>query len=195
MTTEALGPADYARRCVEALARGRPVPEAPAEPLFSTRAACFVSIKRLGALRGCIGTLEPAEGDLGHEIARNALCAAMRDPRFPAVVAGELDDLSYSVDVLSPSEPAALQDLDPRRFGVIVCAGWRRGVLLPDLPGVCSVEQQVGIALQKAGIRPDEDYDVFRFTVTRYAEGDQMGRAPETAPCDGGGAPEGPTCI
>lgn len=195
MNAAVLGPADYARRCVEALTQGHPAPEPPANPLFAVPAACFVSIKRLGALRGCIGTLEPAEDDLGHEIARNALCAATRDPRFPPVVAAELDELSYSVDVLSPSVPASREDLDPRRFGVIVCTAWRRGVLLPDLPGIFSVEEQVEIALQKAGIRPDEDYDLLRFTVTRYAEGDRLGRATDMAPRESPGAPEGPTCT
>ncbi len=166
-----VGPADYARLCVEAYTQGKRPPASPTRVPFTRRAACFVSLKRGGGLlRGCIGTLEPAEADLGGEIARNALAAATRDPRFPPVTPDELADLSYSVDVLGIPEPASIEQLDPRRYGVIVCTGWRRGVLLPDLPGVDTVAAQVAIALEKAGIVAGEDYDVLRFTVTRYHE-------------------------
>ena len=164
------GPADYARACVESCVLGRPLPP-PAEHRFYTRrAACFVSLKKRGELRGCIGTLEPSEPDLGAEIARNARSAAFHDPRFPRVRADELPALTCSVDVLSPSAPCALADLDPSVYGVIVLAGFRRGVLLPDLQGVDTVEQQVDIALQKAGIGSDEAFTLERFTVTRYRE-------------------------
>jgi len=165
-------PADYARACVDAYVTGRPVPEPPAHVLFSRPSACFVSLKKHGELRGCIGTLEPAELDLGREIARNAYSAAFCDPRFHRVRPDELEDLTCSVDVLSESEPCAPADLDPGVYGVIVRCGLRRGVLLPDLEGVDGVQQQVDIALQKAGIGPREPYDVERFTVTRYREGD-----------------------
>jgi AmmeMemoRadiSam system protein A len=180
------GPADYARKCVECLVSGRPVPGAPSEPLYSRQAACFVSLKKHGQLRGCIGTLEPAEPHLGAEIARNARSAAFDDPRFAAVRADELAALACSVDVLSPSEPCTFDDLDPHVYGVIVAAGYRRGVLLPDLEGIDTAAEQVGIALQKAGIRPDEQFSVRRFTVTRYREGERGGECPEaTGEVDG----------
>jgi AmmeMemoRadiSam system protein A len=166
------GPADYARACVEALVSRAPAPPAPDLPLYSRRAACFVSLKKRGELRGCIGTLTPAELDLGREIARNAHSAALQDPRFRPVRPDELAELGVSVDVLSPCEPCVSADLDPARYGVIVSAGFRRGVLLPDLPGVDTVAAQLGIALQKAGISPAESFDVERFTVARYREGE-----------------------
>jgi AmmeMemoRadiSam system protein A len=166
------GPADYARACVDHYVRGRRPPAAPPTEAYRRRAACFVSLKKHGELRGCIGTLTPAEPDLGREIARNAYSAAFQDPRFAPVHEDEVDALSCSVDVLSASEPCDLSGLDPRRYGVIVSAGLRRGVLLPDLAGIDDAEQQVGIALSKAGIHPDEPFDVERFTVTRYHEGD-----------------------
>ena len=166
------GPGDYARSCVECLVTGRPLPACPDEPVYARRSACFVSLKKGGELRGCIGTLEPAEQDLGAEIARNARSAAFDDPRFPAVREDELVSLACSVDVLSPSEPCTIGDLDPRVYGVIVAAGYRRGVLLPDLEGIDTAAQQVAVALRKAGIRPDEGFTVRRFTVTRYHEGD-----------------------
>ncbi len=166
------GPADYARACVAAHVTGRRVPEPPDHPLYGRPAACFVSLKEHGDLRGCIGTLEPAEASLGREIVRNAYSAALCDPRFFRVRPEELTLLTFSVDVLSPSEPCAQADLDPRAYGVIVRCGSRRGVLLPDLEGIDAVEQQVAIALQKAGILPTEPYDIERFTVARYREGD-----------------------
>jgi MEMO1 family protein len=167
---EPVGPADYARICVECIVGGRSVPGAPDGSLYARRAACFVSLKKGGQLRGCIGTLEPAEQHLGDEIARNARSAAFDDPRFAAVREDELAALACSVDVLSESEPCTLEDLDPRVYGVIVASGYRRGVLLPDLEGIDSAAQQVGIALQKAGIAPDEEFSIRRFTVTRYRE-------------------------
>lgn len=163
-------PAAYARRCVEALVAGAKAPASPNDALYGVRSACFVSIKKHGDLRGCIGTLAPCEPCLGDEIARNAHSAAFGDPRFPPVGDEELTDLTYSVDVLSDSEPCSLEELDPKVYGVIVEAGWRRGVLLPDLAGVDTVARQVAIALQKAGISSHERFAVSRFTVTRYRE-------------------------
>ena len=177
------GPADYARACVDRFVRGRRPPPPPAQRLYTIRAACFVSLKKRGELRGCIGTLEPAEPDLGREIPRNAYCAAFQDPRFPPVGEDELEALVCSVDVLAPSEACGIGDLDPQCFGVIVSCGVRRGVLLPALPGVEDVAAQLAIALQKGGIRPDDPFDVRRFTVTRYREGDRP--APDVAgACD-----------
>ncbi len=167
-----MGPADWARACVEAYVRRSPLPRPPGEAVYARRSACFVSLKSGGELRGCIGTLTPAEPDLGAEIARNARAAAFNDPRFTPVRPDELADLSVSVDVLSPSEPCEPFELDPRRYGVIVAHGVRRGVLLPDLPGVGSADVQIAIALQKAGIAPDADFGIERFTVVRYHEGE-----------------------
>jgi len=145
-------------------------PPQPLPPELQQRAACFVSLHLPdGDLRGCIGTIEPTAPNLATEIIQNAISAATRDPRFPPVRPDELDDLVISVDVLSPPEPAAsLRELDPKKYGVVVQSGWRRGLLLPDLEGVDSVEQQVAIAMQKAGISPREPISLYRFTVQRY---------------------------
>jgi MEMO1 family protein len=163
-------PADYARACVEQMLRGGPIPPAPMLEVFAQRAACFVSIKKSGALRGCIGTLTPAEVNLGAEIARNAQSAAFHDPRFQPVAVTELMQLGFSVDVLGEPEPASTFDLDEREYGVIVTCGVRRGVLLPDLHGVDSIAMQIAIALEKAGIDPGERFEIERFTVVRYRE-------------------------
>lgn len=141
----------------------------PGSQLGTQRAGAFVSLKINGRLRGCIGTIEPVRSSLAEEIIANAISAGMHDPRFPPVTPDELPLLSYSVDVLTPAEEVAgLEDLDPKKYGVIVAFGSRRGVLLPDLEGVETAEEQVRIALEKAGIRPEEKYRLYRFQVERY---------------------------
>ncbi len=135
---------------------------------LSERSACFVSLKKNGQLRGCIGTIEALASNLGEEIIENAISAATRDPRFPPVEEDELSSLSISVDVLSPPRPARAEELDPRTFGVIVQQGARRGLLLPDLEGVDDAETQVRIAAQKGGIDLRQPHELFTFTVRRY---------------------------
>lgn len=138
-------------------------------PDLIQRAGVFVSIKKRGMLRGCIGTVSPTKSNLAEEIVYNAISAATMDPRFPEVTLDELEELEISVDVLSPAEEVAdWGDLDPKRYGVVVSSGGRRGLLLPDLEGVDAVEQQLGIALKKAGIDRDEKFKVERFEVKRY---------------------------
>lgn len=132
-------------------------------------AGVFVSLKRHGELRGCIGTCVPTQPTLIQEIIQNAVSAATLDPRFPSVTLEELEDMDISVDVLtSPEKVAGVEQLDPVRFGVIVRSEGRVGVLLPDIPQVTTADQQVAIARRKAGIRPDEPVEIYRFEVTRY---------------------------
>lgn len=172
--TPQTNPANFARAVVKAALEGKEAPAPPEDEYYHHRAACFVSIKSDGQLRGCIGTLEPAEPDLGLEIVRNARSAAFGDPRFPGVVVEELPRLTFSVDVLSePEEVASREELDPIQYGVIVSCDYRRGVLLPDLEGVDTVEHQLSIACQKAGIFDEETFSIKRFTVTRFYEGEE----------------------
>ena len=144
----------------------------PDSALWIGQKACFVSIKgKDGSLRGCIGSILPTQTSLEREIMANAVSAAVRDPRFPPMRARELDNVDISVDVLGiPEEVTAGMELDPKIWGVIVTQGNRRGLLLPDLPGVTSVEQQIAIAAQKAGIFNLEGARIQRFTVNRYHE-------------------------
>lgn len=138
-------------------------------PEMRGQAGAFVSLKIHGMLRGCIGTFQPCEPDVAHEVVRNAISAATCDPRFAPVRIEELPQLEYSVDVLTQPEPAEnMGALDPRRYGVIVQAGGLRGLLLPDLEGVDTAEQQVAIASQKAGIPPGTPCKLLRFEVKRY---------------------------
>lgn len=140
----------------------------PLAPDLEKRAGVFVSLHKYGALRGCIGTFLPCYKNTAEEIIHNARSAAMDDPRFPSLTAHELDDLDISVDILSSPEPAAITDLNVKKYGIIVENGNRRGLLLPALDGVNSPEQQINIARRKAGIRNDEPIKLYRFTVKRY---------------------------
>ena len=145
------------------------VPEGLPEALTKTRAGAFVSIHKQGRLRGCIGTIAPTRSSLAEEIIHNAVSAATRDPRFDPIRPEELKWLEISVDVLGEPEPIdSVAELDVKRYGVIVTNGGRRGLLLPDLEGVDTPEQQVEIARRKAGIGPDEAVLLERFEVVRH---------------------------
>jgi len=140
----------------------------PAE-MMSNRAGVFVSLKKHGNLRGCIGTITPVTSSISEEILRNAVSSCSEDPRFDKVRPDELADLVYSVDVLASPEPIESEnELDVRRYGVIVSSGHKRGLLLPNLEGVDTVSQQISIASKKAGIRPGEKISLERFEVVRH---------------------------
>ncbi len=138
--------------------------------MTAQKAGVFVSLKIRGALRGCIGTIGPMYDNVAEEIRHNAISACSRDPRFTPVLPDELEELEYSVDVLGPMEPiSSPAQLDVKRYGVLVTKGSRSGLLLPNLPGVDTIEQQVDIAKQKAGIRPEESgCELKRFEVIRH---------------------------
>ena len=145
------------------------VPEGLPDELLHQRAGAFVSIHMHGRLRGCIGTIAPTRASLAEEIIRNAVSAAVNDPRFDPIQPEELKWLEISVDVLGEAEDISSEDeLDVKRYGVIVTRGHRRGLLLPDLDGVDTVRQQVDIARRKAGIGPGEDVSLQRFEVIRH---------------------------
>ncbi len=133
------------------------------------KAGVFVSIKKRGDLRGCIGTFEATQKNIAEEIIHNAIQSATQDPRFDRIAPSELDDLQYSVDILSTPQPVKdYKQLDPKKHGIIVQCGWRKGLLLPDLEGVDTVEQQIEICMQKGGISPGEPISLSSFEVRRY---------------------------
>ena len=151
---------------ISLIARDEEIPD----ELINRRAGAFVSIHKFGKLRGCIGTIGPTAPSLAQEIANNAISASTRDPRFDPVTEDELSMLEINVDVLGePEDIDSKEQLDVKRYGVIVSSpDGRRGLLLPDLEGVDTVEYQVAIAMQKGGIRPDEKYYLQRFEVVRH---------------------------
>lgn len=164
---------ELARETIEAYVRTRKiinVPEGLPEEMLTRQAGTFVSIHKDGNLRGCIGTIQGIRENIAREIISNAISASTRDPRFPPIMPDELGSLEISVDVLGDAEEiSSLDELDVRRYGVIVSKGARRGLLLPDLEGVDTPQMQVQIAMMKAGISPrEENIRLERFEVVRH---------------------------
>ena len=162
------------RETVTRLLTGQPLPENGGDvvpsALWKERRACFVSIKQKdGELRGCIGTILPTRRSIAEEIMENAVSASVRDPRFSPVRTEELDRLEISVDVLTePERIDSRKELDVRRYGVIVSSGHKRGLLLPDLDGVDTVDEQISIAMRKGGITSRDAVTLERFEVIRH---------------------------
>ena len=161
-----------ARASLESYIRTRKrikIPEDLPAEMKKERAGAFVSIHEHGKLRGCIGTILPVTGCVAQEIIDNAISAAVRDPRFDPIEEKELPWLEINVDVLGkPEKISSKRELDVKRYGVIVSCGTRRGLLLPDLDGIDTVDQQVSIAMQKGGIRKGEPITLERFEVVRH---------------------------
>ena len=162
---------ELAKTAVEEYVRNKNVLFAPAgiSAEMERRAGVFVCLKVRGCLRGCIGTFQPSCKNIYEEIVHNAISASTEDPRFALVRPEELNDITYTVDVLSTPEKSIISELDPKKYGIIVIKGPRRGLLLPDLDGVDTVEEQLRITKMKAGIPPeDKETEIYRFTVDRY---------------------------
>lgn len=144
-------------------------PDNLSEEMTKNRAGVFVSLKLNGLLRGCIGTISATTESIADEIIQNAISAGLEDPRFNPVTKKELYKIQYSVDVLKEAEPiTAMNELDTKKYGVIVKKGRKSGLLLPNLEGIDTPEKQVSIALKKAGINPDDSYSMERFEVVRH---------------------------
>ena len=161
-----------ARKSLESYVKSRKtisVPGGLPEEMLKTRAGAFVSIHKHGKLRGCIGTIAPTADNVAQEIIRNAISAATKDPRFDPITEDELKWLEINVDVLGkPEKISSIDELDVKRYGVIVSSGYKRGLLLPDLDGVDTPEEQVAIAMKKGGIRESDHYTLERFEVVRH---------------------------
>ncbi len=149
-----------------------PLPKKLPQEMLKKKAGVFVSIhKKDGELRGCIGTFMPTKPNLALEIVTNAISSASQDPRFSIITKEELPLLTYSVDILSQPKKATKKQLNPKKHGLIVIAeDGRKGLLLPDIEGVDTPEQQISICCQKAGINPKEKVSLETFTVKRHKE-------------------------
>lgn len=168
-------PAELARLTVETYVKTHKIPQSPEnlEGVNVKKAGAFVSIKtEENELRGCIGTIFATENSVSDEIINNAISSCTRDPRFLPVTEEELEGLKYSVDILHPPEPvSSVDELDPKNYGIIVISETgKQGLLLPDLEGVDTVEQQITICQHKAGMGRNERYSLRKFKVDRYSE-------------------------
>ena len=160
-----------ARKTIETYVKEGKTIDPPKElsPEMKGSAGVFVSLHKKGQLRGCIGTFRPTAENVAKEIIRNAIESSTRDPRFPPMQAEELPDLEISVDVLADPVPVKSKaELDAKKYGVIVKSGGKSGLLLPNLPGVNTVEEQIAICRRKAWINDDEPIELFRFEVRRF---------------------------
>ena len=144
------------------------IPSYVTEEMINSKRGVFVSLKKFGRLRGCIGTILPVRESIAEEIMQNAVSAGEGDPRFSNVSVEELEDIIFSVDVLTEPKVALKEELNPKIFGVIVKRGSKGGVLLPDLEGVDTVKEQIRIVLDKAGISPNDNYTIEKFEVIRH---------------------------
>ena len=141
------------------------------QELLENRSGVFVSIHKFGKLRGCIGTFLPTTSCIASEIIQNAISAATEDYRFEPIEASELDYLDINVDILStPEDIASKDDLDPKKYGVIVTSGYKRGLLLPDLEGIDDIDTQISIAMRKGNISSQEDISLKRFEVIHHKD-------------------------
>jgi len=160
-----------ARQTIETYVKSEQIVAEPKEltPEMKAQAGVFVSLHKRGELRGCIGTFAATTANVAQEVIRNAIESSTRDPRFPPVTEAELPELEIKVDVLSlPESVASAAELDAKKYGVIVKAGHRRGLLLPDLEGVETPEEQIAICRRKGGIGENEPVELFKFQVRRY---------------------------
>lgn len=162
---------ELAKQAVENYIEERKIIEPPKD-LPERKAGIFVTIEKNGRLRGCIGTYLPVRDNTGEEIIHNAIAAATEDWRFGAIKKAELAQLSYIVYILSkPEKVLDIQKLDPKKFGIIVKAGEKSGLLLPDLEGVNTVSEQISICCQKAGIMlKRENAEIYKFTAEKHEE-------------------------
>jgi len=162
---------ELAKKSIEAYIREGKIIEPP-EVLSSEmneKAGVFVCIKKDNQLRGCIGTFSPSCACVAIETIKNAISAATKDPRFHPVREDELEGLEYCVDVLAPPEKVNnLQELNPKKYGLILACGNRKGLLLPDIEGVDTIDEQIRITRLKACILPEEEPEIYRFEVKRY---------------------------
>ncbi|MGM0381054.1 MAG: AmmeMemoRadiSam system protein A [bacterium] len=167
---------ELARRAVNTYCREEKIitpPDNLPARLYEEQSGVFVTLKKDGDLRGCTGTFQPTRENIAREIIYNAIGSGFRDPRFNPLQPEELEDINFTVSFLSePEEVKDPGELDPDNYGVIVEKGRRRGLLLPDLEDVDTVQQQLEIARRKAGIPPSEgDVNLKRFEVEKFSEG------------------------
>ena len=143
------------RKAIETYLLERRVIDPPGQiPLaLEQPSAAFVTLRKHGELRGCMGSVVPTESNAAREIIRYAIASAIRDPRFRPVELEELPELTISAQLLDLPQPvASVADLDPAVYGVIAHSGDRQALLLPGIEGIDTVAQQIAAVCDKAGI-------------------------------------------
>lgn len=164
-----------ARSAVMAAASGQPLPEEPEDEAFRCRRGAFVTLKKDGSLRGCIGHFT-GTGSLGRTIVDMAASAAVNDPRFSPVRPWEVEGLSIDISILSPLEPAVPEDVVPGTHGLYIKLGFRSGTLLPQVAAEEGWDRGTFLAhtCLKAGLPPDswkrDDVEIYTYTAEVFGE-------------------------
>ncbi len=167
---------DLARTALTAHVTGVSSTKDARSGVFDRCSGAFVTLHHHGGLRGCIGHLEATE-PLGRVIARCAVAAGSSDPRFPAVTAPELQDISIELSILGPLElVSAIAEIEVGRHGLVVEEGWRRGLLLPQVAIEWKWDREIFIAetCRKAGLARDawkSGAKIYRFEAEVFGEG------------------------
>lgn len=137
------------------------------------KAGVFITIEKNKDLRGCIGTYLPTQDNIIEEVIQNAISASTEDYRFGSIQKQELPFLSYTVSILE--KPELIKDrkeLNPKEYGIIIKTldyPLKSALLLPDLEGVDTIEQQVSITCRKGEINPSkEKIIIYKFKVKKY---------------------------
>ncbi|MBT8447381.1 MAG: AmmeMemoRadiSam system protein A [Gammaproteobacteria bacterium] len=176
-----------ARQAVETAAReGRELEPPPLPGNLGIPAATFVTLTQAGALRGCMGSLEPSQ-PMAMSVARNAFNAALQDPRFAPMTPAETARTHIEVAVLSPLESMAVADLDellrtlePGIDGLLIDDGTHRATFLPKVwEQLPSPDAFVAHLLAKAGLEQDawpRCMRCYRYGAAGYAEPLHAGR-------------------
>ncbi len=141
-----------------------------AKEFLNQKAGVFITIEKNAQLRGCIGTYLATRKNIAEEIIYNAISAATKDNRFLPIEEKELPKLSYTVYVLGELEKVTdIRDLNPQKYGIMIESGIKKGLLLPDLKGIKTIEQQIFFCCEKAGINPEkENSTIYKFEVKKY---------------------------
>lgn len=160
------------RHAIDTYLRTRRLIEPP-EPIpieLQAPSAVFVTLRKDGELRGCVGSVRPTEATAAHELIRYAVASAVRDPRFDPVRLDEVAALTIKVQLLDAPEPVTdITQLDPHTYGVIVRRGDRQALLLPGIDGIDTPDQQVRAACEKAGIDRHAPLELERFRTRTLA--------------------------
>jgi AmmeMemoRadiSam system protein A len=161
-----------ARNAIEAKLNGQIFSPSIPENFCQESRGVFVTIHNIdGDLRGCMGHISPTCDLLTAELEECALAAAFDDPRFPPLEKEELSKICIEVSLLGDLEDVTdIRELDCKKYGVVVSSGYRRGLLLPDIQGVETVEMQLDIARRKARIIDTEKVKIQRFLVEKVKE-------------------------
>lgn len=169
---------DLARRSVEAAAAGNPLPDVPAIDVLRKEGGAFVTLRKYGSLRGCIGHFT-GTGTLGRTVIEMAASAAVNDPRFPKVNSEEVDNLDLEISLLSPMILTGPEDVVPGIHGIYIQSGFRSGTLLPQV----AVEQEwdretfLSQTCIKAGLSPDswkhENVQIYTYTAEVFGDSEK----------------------